>query len=163
MQDITNKSLTVQSVDETEKSVRVKLRDQDDPHSDILWCYASKRTFSKDDFTEGDEQVATLNWVPDKNDATKGFFGVKKWGEKADTPQPRAGGPGRPFTPKSPGDIAVMQGCTLATASASVVGTLLTMGAIKNTDDALKALETVHNKLTDLSVSAIGKLKGAVA
>ena len=79
--------------------------------------------------------------------------------------KPRAfGGGGGGFKPqKTPGDIAVMQGCTLATASASLVGTLVTMGAVKSSEDALNALEAVHKRLTALSKSAIQELKAVVS
>lgn len=158
-----NKTLKVLNVSDSEKSVKVTLIDPDDQFADSMTAYASKsKGFSRDDFTIDDEQKASLTWVPDKNDPTRGFYSLQSWGEKSGQ-QKQFGGGGKSWQPKSAGDVASIPSCTLATASASLVGTLVTMGAIKTTKDALDALESVHTKLTDLSVNAIGKLKGAVA
>lgn len=160
-----NQTMTVKAVNppkEGGKSVKVTFVDDGDPHADAVVAYAGLRDgWSASDFTQGDEGSVTAEWV--KTD-DGGFYSLKSWkGKAGQPPQKFGGGGGAPRPQKTPGDIAVMQGCTLATASAGLVGTLVTMGAVKSSEDALNALEAVHKRLTALSKSAIQELKAVVS
>lgn len=159
MQNYTDKNLTVVSVDETAKSIKVKLKDQDDQYSDILWCYASKaKGFTKDDFTVQDEKPATLNWVPDKEDPSKGFYGLSKWGDKTEQGQNR-GGAGKSWQPKNAAEICSMTVCNTNTSAVAAVNHLATMGVVKDIKAYTEAYKALHAVILAESLVATNQLK----
>ena len=161
-----NKTMTIQSVQPATgqaKSHKVRFLDPDDKFADSVQAYASTRDWQQDDFTEGDERTATLEWVPDKQDSTKGFYSVKKWGDKEAGKGGFKGAAGKSFVPKSPGAESLMAVSSVTNATGAVVGKMTEFGLLKKPEEVYEALRHVSEALTQEAVDATNKIKGAVA